>query len=107
MVHYQKMIILHIKKEIGKALISNKYNFGLVKLNNDIFSFDKILNMEMQKLNSLNLIGLIYEKKLITKTSKLNLNHLIIMEMFLKAWIGIRSHMIKKRPRKLYTKIKT
>ena len=29
-------------KEIGKALISNKYNFGLVKLNNDIFSFDKI-----------------------------------------------------------------
>ena len=29
-------------KEIGKALISKKYNFGLVKLNNDIFSFDKI-----------------------------------------------------------------
>ena len=29
-------------KEIGKTLISSKYNFGLVKLNNDIFSFDKI-----------------------------------------------------------------
>ena len=29
-------------KEIGKALISSKYSFGLVKLNNDIFSFDKI-----------------------------------------------------------------
>ena len=30
------------EKEVGKALLSNKYNFGLVKLNNDIFSFDKI-----------------------------------------------------------------
>ena len=29
-------------KDIGKTLISNKYNFALVKLNNDIFSFDKI-----------------------------------------------------------------
>ena len=34
-------IILHNKIEIGKTLISNKYNFGIVKLNNDIFSFDK------------------------------------------------------------------
>ena len=34
--------ITYNEKEIGKALISNKYNFGLVKLNNDIFSFDKI-----------------------------------------------------------------
>ena len=34
--------IKYNKKEIGKALISKKYNFGLVKLNNDIFSFDKI-----------------------------------------------------------------
>ena len=34
--------VTYNKKEIGKALISNKYNFGLVKLNNDIFSFDKI-----------------------------------------------------------------
>ena len=34
--------ITYKKKEIGRALISNKYNFGLVKLNNDIFSFDKI-----------------------------------------------------------------
>ena len=34
--------ITYNKKEIGRALISNKYNFGLVKLNNDIFSFDKI-----------------------------------------------------------------
>ena len=34
--------ITYDEKEIGKALISNKHNFGLVKLNNDIFSFDKI-----------------------------------------------------------------
>ncbi len=34
--------ITYNEKEIGKALLSNKYNFGLVKLNNDIFSFDKI-----------------------------------------------------------------
>ena len=34
--------ITYDEKEIGKALISNKYNFGLVKLNNDTFSFDKI-----------------------------------------------------------------
>ena len=34
--------ITYKEKEIGKALIPNKYNFGLVKLNNDIFSFDKI-----------------------------------------------------------------
>ena len=34
--------IKYNEKEIGKALISKKYNFGLVKLNNDIFSFDKI-----------------------------------------------------------------
>ena len=34
--------ITYNKDEIGKALISNNYNFGLVKLNNDIFSFDKI-----------------------------------------------------------------
>ncbi len=34
--------ITYNEKEIGKALISNKYSFGLVKLNNDIFSFDKI-----------------------------------------------------------------
>ena len=34
--------ITYDEKEIGKALLSNKYNFGLVKLNNDIFSFDKI-----------------------------------------------------------------
>ena len=34
--------ITYNEKEIGKALISNKYNFGLVKLNSDIFSFDKI-----------------------------------------------------------------
>ena len=34
--------VTYNEKEIGKALISNKYNFGLVKLNNDIFSFDKI-----------------------------------------------------------------
>ena len=34
-------IITHNKNEIGKVLISNKYNFGVVKLNNDIFSFDK------------------------------------------------------------------
>ena len=34
--------IKYDEKEIGKALISKKYNFGLVKLNNDIFSFDKI-----------------------------------------------------------------
>ncbi len=34
--------ITYEKKEIGKALIPNKYNFGLVKLNDDIFSFDKI-----------------------------------------------------------------
>ena len=27
--------------EIGKALIASRYNFGIVKLNNDIFSFDK------------------------------------------------------------------
>ncbi len=34
--------IKYNEKEIGKALISKKYNFGLVKLNNNIFSFDKI-----------------------------------------------------------------
>ena len=34
--------ITYNEKEIGKTLISNKYNFGLVKLNNNIFSFDKI-----------------------------------------------------------------
>ena len=34
--------ITYNKDEIGKALISNNYNFGLVKLNNSIFSFDKI-----------------------------------------------------------------
>ena len=34
--------ITYEEKEIGKALISNKYNFGLVKLNNDIFSFDRV-----------------------------------------------------------------
>ncbi len=34
--------ITYDDKEIGRALLSNKYNFGLVKLNNDIFSFDKI-----------------------------------------------------------------
>ncbi len=34
--------IIYDEKEIGKVLISNKYNFGLVKLNNNIFSFDKI-----------------------------------------------------------------
>ena len=34
--------ITYDEKEIGKVLISNKYNFGLVKLNIDIFSFDKI-----------------------------------------------------------------
>ena len=33
--------IKYNEKEIGKALISKKYNFGLVKLNNDIFRFDK------------------------------------------------------------------
>ncbi len=33
--------ITYNSKEIGKALISNKYNFGLVKLNSEIFSFDK------------------------------------------------------------------
>jgi len=34
--------ITYNKDEIGKALISDNYNFGLVKLNNDNFSFDKI-----------------------------------------------------------------
>jgi len=34
--------IIYNGKNIGISLISNKYNFGLVKLNNDIFSFDKI-----------------------------------------------------------------
>ena len=34
--------ITYNEKEFGKTLISNKYNFGLVKLNNNIFSFDKI-----------------------------------------------------------------
>ncbi len=34
--------IKYNEKEIGKVLISSKYNFGLVKLNNDIFSFDKV-----------------------------------------------------------------
>ncbi len=34
--------IIYDENEIGKVLISNKYNFGLVKLNNNIFSFDKI-----------------------------------------------------------------
>ncbi len=34
--------ITYDEKEIGKALISSKYNFGIVKLNNEIFSFDKI-----------------------------------------------------------------
>ena len=38
----QNDYIKYNEKEIGKALISKKYNFGLVKLNNDIFSFDKI-----------------------------------------------------------------
>ena len=36
--------ITYNKNEIGKVLISNKYNFGVVKLNNDIFSFDKTFN---------------------------------------------------------------
>ena len=43
--------ITYDEKEIGKALISNKYNFGLVKLNNDTFGFDKIFkcgNAEIQ-----------------------------------------------------------
>ena len=30
------------EKEIGQTLMPNKYNFGLVKLNNDIFRFDRI-----------------------------------------------------------------
>ena len=34
--------IKYNEKEIGKVLIPSKHNFGLVKLNNDIFSFDKI-----------------------------------------------------------------
>ena len=34
--------IKYNQKEIGKVLISKKYNFGLIKLNEDIFSFDKI-----------------------------------------------------------------
>ena len=34
--------ITYNEKEIGKTLISNKYNFGIVKFNNNIFSFDKI-----------------------------------------------------------------
>ena len=34
--------IKYNEKEIGKALISKKYNFGLVNLNNDIFSFDRV-----------------------------------------------------------------
>ena len=38
----QNDYIKYNEKEIGKALISKKYNFGLVKLNNNIFSFDKI-----------------------------------------------------------------
>ena len=36
--------IMQNKNEIGKVLISNKYNFGVVKLNNNIFSFDKTFN---------------------------------------------------------------
>ena len=32
------------KNEIGKVLISNKYNFGLIKLNSGFFSFDKTFN---------------------------------------------------------------
>ena len=38
----EKDPITYNKDEIGKALISDNYNFGLVKLNNDNFSFDKI-----------------------------------------------------------------
>ena len=33
--------ITYDDKQIGKVLLSNKYNFGLVKLNNDIFNFNK------------------------------------------------------------------
>tara|TARA_Y100001935_G_C17249232_1_gene480066 strand:- start:393 stop:1286 length:894 start_codon:yes stop_codon:yes gene_type:complete len=33
--------IIYNNMEIGKALIASRYNFGIVKLNNDIFSFDK------------------------------------------------------------------
>ncbi|MFL2895683.1 MAG: YgfZ/GcvT domain-containing protein [Candidatus Pelagibacter sp.] len=36
--------ITYNKNEIGKVLISNKYNFGVVKLNNNIFSFDRTFN---------------------------------------------------------------
>ena len=33
--------IIYNNMEIGKTLIASRYNFGIVKLNNDIFSFDK------------------------------------------------------------------
>ena len=36
--------IIHHKTEIGKVLISGKYNFGLIKLNNNNFNFEKIYN---------------------------------------------------------------
>ena len=36
--------ITYNEKEIGKVLITSKYKFGLVKLNNDIFDFDKTFN---------------------------------------------------------------
>ena len=36
--------ITYNEKEIGKVLITSKYKFGLVKLNNDIFGFDKTFN---------------------------------------------------------------
>ena len=36
--------ITYNKNEIGKVLISNKHNFGLIKLNNDFFSFDNTFN---------------------------------------------------------------
>ena len=36
--------ITYNKNEVGKVLISNKHNFGLIKLNKDFFSFDKIFN---------------------------------------------------------------
>ena len=47
--------ITYNEKEIGKALISNKYNFGLVKLNNDIYrSFDGGIVMLDNELNFIN-----------------------------------------------------
>jgi len=36
--------ITYNKNEVGKVLISNKHNFGLIKLNKDFFSFDKIFS---------------------------------------------------------------